>query len=177
MVLFIFLDRVLVALKIHESSAAFALACRVRDKHVVFMEMCDMAHVVLIQMCDMHVVFIQMCDMAHSHVWHDPSWHCMSCSFKCVTWLIRMCDMTHSYLWHDSLICVAWRIQGCDMTRSHVWHDTFKWKILLSLMQRLHPCFVCMTKNIYMHIYDRLNYRSLLQKSPIKGTIFCKRDL
>ena len=75
----------------------------------------------------------------------------------CVTWLIRTFGITHPYVCHESVLCVMHErpADACNsnMTRSCTWY-TMRW--------------------LFCALW---NDRSLLQKSPMKESIFCNRDL
>jgi len=117
------------------------------------------------------------CDMTRSCVWHES---CRICARRttllfvmlsryyrirvCVTWLVYECDMTHScgvthsWVWHDSFVSVAWLVHECG-----------------SMTWLIHVCDIACSCG-----YDEeapLNDRSLLRKSPVKETTFCKKDL
>jgi len=129
--------------------------------------------------------FVRMCDMTHwyvrnkssrcvtshihtsRHTFIYVSRHTFICVSRhrsiCVTSHIHICDTSHNhthtaatfFLFGMTHPRVTWLIHGCDLTHSHV---------------RI-KSFICDMSHIHTATFK---HRSLLQKSPIKETIFCK---
>ena len=77
-------------------------------------------------------------------------------------------------------VAVCCSVLQCDAVCSSVLQSVLCFqKILENLWKRKKLSWSCASKAIWggYGAQDRLNYRSLLQKSPTKETIFCKIDL
>jgi len=144
---------------------------------------------------------IHSCDMTHSthaRVWHDSfmcvTWHRIydRSSPCCLAWPIHMCGMTHLYARHNSFICVTWHgphslTPPCSLAFPR------KWRVCVCVWQNSFVCVTCLihacditpsccfasfrTSWFIPFLSLSQKFRSLLQKSPIKETIFCKRHL
>ena len=120
----------------------------------------------------------RLCDMTQSCVRHV--------SFTRAMRLVHMCDMTYSYVQHISFLCATWLMNMYDVTHTYVWYASFicdqrlcvPWLIdMILVIWLIQTCTICLIHMGWLRLVWWSNYRSLLQKSPIKETILCKREL
>ena len=104
---------------------------------------------------------------------HDCIYIANTYWYICVRWLIQMWNsgwFIRNILRLNTCIAKLWH-NTYTRTYMFVWRAGFICDMACSILKSNE-----LARKSNTYIQDRSNYRSLLQKSPTKETIFCKRD-